>query len=431
MSDRTRRWLWRGLAVLLEAAFIALVRLPQGAGGSLLRCLLWLSAAGLVYLIAVLLTLRPTRLGRPSLRLLVWAAVIFRLTLLPLTPQLTHAALRNQWEGKIQHYSFNPYPYPPANALFAPLAPPAGLPAPQVAAWRPPFAEMLLHAAYALFRGLRLMKLAWAGFDLLLILLLIRLLRARAQPPEWALLYAWSPLAVFEVAGNGHMAPAAVLLLLLALDWAARERKRAGVAAAAAALTAWYALLALPLVLAAAGRKWKAVLAWMLAAATAIWLPYLFFNRRLIFPAVALNLRLRLAAPPFNASLFSLLQAWFGSRAAWAAALALVAAALAAGLWIRGKSTQMDPFRAVFATIGALLLALPHVHPAMALWILPFTVLFPEPAWIYFALAVVWGYAVGRSPLWSWIEYAPLYALLIWQLVRARTAAAAPAAPAP
>ncbi len=439
MSDRKGGWFWLGLAVLLEAAFIALVRLPQGAGSSMRRSLVWLSAAGLVYLIAVLLTLRPTRLGLPSLRLLFWSALIFRLTLLPLTPLLTHAALRNQWEGKIQHFGFNPYPYPPSNPLFSPLQPPVQLPAPRIAAWRPPLAELLLHGAYTLFRGLRRQKIAWAALDLLLILLLFRLLRSRARPPAWALLYAWSPLAVFEVAGNGHLVPAAALLLLLALDWASRATKRAGVAAAAAALVAWYALIAVPLVFAGAGRRWKGMLTWFILAGALIWAPFLFFNRRLILPAVWHNLHQRLAAPAFNASLFPLLQSWFGTPLAWTVAVGLVAAALAGALWPRGVgparrtsaaggeaapelAPSHDPLRAAFVAIGALLLVLPHVQPALALWILPFVVFFPEPAWIYFSLAVVWGYAAGHSRAWTWVEYAPLYALLGWQFWRSRPA---------
>jgi alpha-1,6-mannosyltransferase len=414
MSERAGRWLWRGLAVLLEAAFIALVRAPQGAGTSLLRCLGWLSAAGIVYLIAVVLTLRPTRLGLPSLRFLFWSALVFRLTLLPLTPQLSATAWRNQWDGRIQHYGFNPYPYPPSNSLFAPLQPPAKLPAADLAAWRPPLAEVLLHWAYSGLRGLRRMKIAWVGFDLLLILLLIRLLRARGQAPEWALLYAWSPLPVFEIAGNGHLAPAAALLLLLALDWSTRAPKRAGAATAAAALTAWYALVAVPLVIAAAGRRWKGTLGWLVAIGAALWTPFLFFNRRVIFPAVWRNVQGRLAAPVTNASLFPLLRAWFGPAAAWAVAAALVAAALV-GVWRRGKGAPFDPLQAAFGVIGVLLLVWPHVPPAQALWILPLVVFFPEPAWIYFSLAVLWGYAAGHSVAWTWLEYAPLYVLLAWQ----------------
>jgi alpha-1,6-mannosyltransferase len=419
--DRNGRWLWRALVVLLEAAFIGLIRQPEGAGASLLRCLAWLSAAALVYLIAVILTLRPTRVGAPSLRLLFWSALVFRLTLLPLTPQLSQIALRNQWEGRIQHVGFNPYPYSPSNSLFAPLQPPVNLPAPRLAAWRPPLAEILVHWAFNLLRGVRRMKFAWVAVDMLLVLLLIRLLRARGQAPHWALLYAWSPLAVFEVAGNGQLIPAAVLLALLALAWSTQASKRAGAAAAAAALTGWMALLALPIVFAAAGRRWKGAAAWLAIVGALIWSPFLFFNRQLIFPAVWRNLRRHLAAPAFNASLFALLHAWFGSVAAWAVAAALVAAAFA-GLWLGRKRAPFDPMRAAFAVSAVLILVLPHVHPNELLWLLPLVVFFPEPAWIYFSLAVLWSYVAARSTLGTCLEYAPLYALLVWQGWRARVA---------
>ena len=52
-------------------------------------------------------------------------------------------------------------------------------------------------------------------FDLLLIAALCVLLQLRGLAVERAVLYAWRPLVVVEVAGSGHYEPLALLPLVL------------------------------------------------------------------------------------------------------------------------------------------------------------------------------------------------------------------------
>lgn len=383
----------------------------------LLRCLIWLSGAGLFYLIAVATVLRsaaPSSSKRASLRIILLAAVVFRLTLLPVTPRLSSQLWRFHWDAKIQHLGFNPYAFAPDNALFNPIRTQTDrlAPEPAVAAFYPPLGELLFRWGYDLFGGgLRSQKVMFTLLDLLVLILLTRMLRARGLPPEWVVVYAWSPLAVFEIAGNGHMESAVALLALLALHWAGRRPRPAAIAIASAALTQWYGLLFAPSVLAAAKRKWTGAVAWFVVWPALLSLPYLFINRQWTLPRIAANLRAHLAAAaPFNASLYALVQAWFGHHAG-----AILAVALVAAVVVVTGLRKIEPLRAAYLILGALLLTMPRVYPWHVLWLLPLLAFIPEAPWLYFSVAVPWAYALGQDPRFVWIEYLPLFALLAWQ----------------
>lgn len=404
------------MAAWLEAAFAALL-LPRVQ--SLSRTLLLLAGAGIFYLIAAAITVRKDT-EAPALRLrwIVLAAVAFRLTLLPLTPQLTHELWRFHWDGEIQAAGFNPYAYPPTHVVFQPIRQAADRLAPWQAwaAFHPPLAERIFHWNFSLAPTLRLEKILYVGCDVLLILLLARVLAARGRPREWTLLYAWSPLAVFEIAGNGHMEPVAGLLALLALHWAGRRERRSGFVAGAAALTQWYALVFLPIVFAAARKRWLGAAGWMIALGAAVTLPYWFLNRTFALGLVARNAWTHLASlPAFNASIFALAQNWFGTRVAWAIAAGLVAALVTVHSWKRSEAT-----RAAFGIVTAMILVMPQVAPWHMLWLLPLVAIYPEAPWLYFSLAVLLGYGAVQHPVWVWIEYAPLYAGLAWMALRGR-----------
>lgn len=244
------------------------------------------------------------------------------------------------------------------------------------------------------------------------------MLKARHLPPEWVLIYAWSPLAVFEISGNGHMESAAALFALLALHWSGRRIRLAAVAIASAALTQWYAFALIPTVVVAAGaRRWRGLIngvAWLVGWSVLLTLPYLWINKHLALATIAANVRAHAASLPiFNASLFAIAAAWFGTHVALALAVAVVGAVI-----IVTAARRADPLRAAFLIIGALLLVLPHLQPWFLLWLLPLLVFFPEVPWLYFAAAVPLAYLLPQHSALIWVEYVPLFALLAWQGTR-------------
>ena len=86
------------------------------------------------------------------------------------------------------------------------------------------------------------------GFDLATIVALIALLHRLGRPLLFVAAYAWHPLPIWEIAGNGHVDAAMVALLIWSLWLALVGRNYAGGAlATVAALVKPTALLAMPI----------------------------------------------------------------------------------------------------------------------------------------------------------------------------------------
>lgn len=405
MSTRSGHITLVASAVALEAVLLALLRWPQAG-------LLWFYAAAALYLIALAVVVRGGG-GRTRLRFILLAAVVFRLTLLPMLPQRSNELYRTHWDGEVQHAGFNPYQYAPANDLFNPIrvANDQLVPAPALAAYRLPFAELLARWSFNLSPRVRLEKILFVVFDILLLLLLVRMLRARQWPQERVLIYAWSPLAIVEIAGNGHIEAAAALLLLLAVHWAARRPRLSAAALALAALTQWFAWVAAPAVLAAGRRKWLGRAAAMALCFVVVMLPYAFMNKHFALRVIVANVRAHWSLlAPFNASLFALVANWFGRRAA-----EIVAAGVLIVVIAKSMVRKFEPARAALVAIAALLLVAPQVQPWYVLWLLPLLALWPERGWIYFSLAVPLAYLAPSHGWVVWVEYVPLFALMAWE----------------
>jgi hypothetical protein len=83
----------------------------------------------------------------------------------------------------------------------------------------------------------------------------------------------------------------------------------------------------------------------------------------------------------------------------------------AAGLW-----------RATALAVGACVLLVPTaMHPWYVLWVVPFLCFSPSPALLFFSAVVTLSYTQylvepETLPWWVWLaEYAPFYALLVWE----------------
>jgi len=213
--------------------------------------LLWVGAAAWV------IGRRPP--VRATLVLVLLVAAVTRLLLVPGAPVLSDDIYRYVWDGRVQAAGINPYRYPPADPALAPLRDREIYPnlnrreSPTI---YPPVAQGafgLLYRAHA--SSVAWTKLAFVALDLVAVALLAGLLGLLGRRPELSLLYAWHPLAIFEIGGSGHVEVLGVLGLLAALHLALRGRALlAGVLLAGAGLVKFYALAALP-AFAAGGRR--------------------------------------------------------------------------------------------------------------------------------------------------------------------------------
>ncbi len=400
------------------------------------------------YIAGCALALRGAVRGRTALLAGLALAAAFRLLLLPQAPTLSGDAYRYVWDARLLAHGLSPYLYTPLDPRVAALRDAAVYPH---IGWYfeptlyPPAAQYV----YLLTRLLApdnviAIKIVMLGFEAVTVVGLMALLRARGQDPARVLIYAWNPLAVVEIAGNGHVDAAAAAMIVLAL--LAQRRGRPGLAGALIGLATLFKLFPLALLAALDRRDLRRAVPAALATVAAGYLPFLLTR------ATPFGFLGRYAADQeANQWLYvpAHLARDVGTRHLLHALpiLALVCAvALLAALRWRGR---LDTITAAFLLLLTVLLFSPSMYPWYLLTVLPFVALglrdmrpiavgtplgaegrqtglayLPRIALgpalylapLLFGATVVWSYAFYElnGPLW-WLgvlEYVPLYGLL-------------------
>jgi hypothetical protein len=369
------------------------LRLPPGSGVYLWGALAALAYAGLawhpawapdlrlffaLYAVAWVAALGAARARSGLLPILVGAA-LFRAALVPVEPTLSGDVYRYVWEGHVQAAGYNPYVVPPAAPELVPLrdATWPRINHPDGTAIYPPLAQLAFRGLAALGgagAGVVRFKAFLAAVDFAVVVVLAWALHRRRAPAGRLALYAWNPLAVVEVAGTGHVEALALLPLILALLLAPRHRVL-GWCALAASVAAKYAALILVPLLARAARPRPLAVAAALAFVTLLTLPYVKAGAGLFS-----SLRVYIDIWRYNDLLFRILLPLAGSL--------LRAKLVAAGIlatWIAilmRRRTPLEP--AALATLAALLVLSPTIHPWYLLWpavLLPLVPSMPLFAW--------------------------------------------------
>jgi hypothetical protein len=392
-------------------------------------------------------------------RFLLLCAALFRATLLLRPADLSDDLHRYLWDAAVSATGRSPYADAPSDPGLASVAP--GLRArvahPEIRTVYPPVAQASFRVATLLEGGPLGMKILFGTADVAVVLLL-----AVAGGRDFrfaAALYAFHPLAVTETAGQGHVDPLGIALLLASILLLGRgSRALAGLALALSVLVKYVSLFALP----ALARRGRVRLAAAFAAACAgLWLAASLsgaspagglgeYARRwefngILYPAALglvqvselperakaafLDLKEALDHPVWTQSVFPYFYEAFFARAL----LGLCLFAVLAVVTVRVR----DPWNAAFASIGALLVISPTLHPWYLLWALPFAAVRREPAFLYLSSVAPLSYVLlypvpGVSPqAVRAIELAPFAILLAGTLVRRWRIASSERRPAP
>ena len=380
---------------------------------------------------------KPFEASATCLALIVAFAVVFRLLVLASPLVLSSDLYRYVWDGRVQRAGINPYRYPPEAEALAALRDPDIYPhihRPALITIYPPVAQMLFALITAVVPdSIHGMKAAMVLFDLATMGLLIRLLKTTGHPPEHVVLYAWSPLVVFEFAGSGHVDVLMVPFVLLALQ--ARLTHRPGLAGAMlglATLIKLYPVVLFPALYTRQERHFPlsfgvtlvlGYLPYVLSVGTQV-LGYL---PGYLGPWEDFNGGLR---PWFIIALTPLTTAARSLASAFCIALFLGVGYMVSchhGTdWIR-RATHM---------ISSFLLLVPTTfHPWYVIWLLPCLCFTLSWGWLYLSGAIVLSYIAytldyPSVPLGiQLLEFLPLYLLLLAQMVWQRWQApcAAPA----
>jgi hypothetical protein len=366
-------------------------------------------------------------------------ALVLRLLALPLAPALSNDVHRYAWDGRVVLAGENPYRLAPADSELAPLRNALGdetwerVEHREVATVYPPLALGLFALAAATPWPIVALKTLLAAADLAGCAALLALARRLGLPPERTVWYAWSPVAVIETAGMGHVDALGVAAAVVAALWVVKGRPvGAGVFAAAGALAKLAPLLALPHWARRSGRPWLT-----LAVAGAILLvalaPVALSVGGVPPGLVTYGVDWEFDGPlyePLHRALAALdageaakgfldrLKVWTGEHELWNrfypwayprffAKLALgVLLLLAVARSLRDRRPVAGPG----ALFGTALVASATVYPWYLLWVLPWAALALQPAWLLAAAtaplaywAAVPGAAASDPYPWVWL----------------------------
>ena len=396
------------------AAFIALAVTQAPLGSPLFLAIV----AGPAVVYALLARRLLTRTAAESRGLLVVAlafAAAFRLPLQIRTVDAKSDMVRYLYDGRLQRLGYNPYLVVPDDPAFAGTHTDETRQMPSIRA-RTPYpaaAQWFFRLVVTIHESPRTMKLALVACDMLTIAVLIAWLTSTHRSPWLALMYAWNPLVILEVAHSGHIdALGALWIAVSAWMLSTGRGMRAAMAFVFAVATKLLPIVLLPLF-------WKRIrVRDALAGVVVLALLYLPFASAGTLP---------LGAVPnvvdyirFNGPLFKFMAWLLAPRAAAAIA---VFAGLGVATRMRFKAPADDP--AAWAWPMAVSLACaPVVYPWYLLYLTPF--LFARSCgalivWTFTALPVyaVWDLARHGH---RWFVPAPVqvveYGLVLLVLVR-------------
>ncbi len=364
--------------------------------------------------------------SRRGLAIVIAAAVVFRLTLLPLSPVTSSDVHRYLWEGIAQSHGFDPYVVAPDAKELASLA--RELPTLSQAVTHrhiptiyPPFAQALFLCNAVVFGGSLIgWKIILLVFDGALAAGVWMAIKDRSLPLVGIAGVLWCPLLLLETYEAGHLDLIGAALIVLAVVTMDRRRPILSGIALGLCINVKYLWPLLVLVLlarrAARQRQAAVFVAATVIVAAACWIPYrsgitgawdtarMFVETWAFNDAIFEGLRRLIPGPPWIPMLFT--------TGLLVSLAVLLAARRPRDLWVD-----------VWLLSGTALLLSPVAYPWYFLWIVPGLALRP-PAWLVVWVLTIpvlhvvdWRYAVtghwdSMPWLWVLIEVAPFILLV-------------------
>jgi len=406
-------------ALALEALFALMARSGE-LKVEVIETIALALAAGVVYFIA-LYVLEHSAKSRPAFWIILAAAVLFRLTLYSLTPSLSTDIQRYRWDGRVQNEGWNPYALAPDDPRLAYLRDHgwAVMPGPEIPSMYPPLSQLVFRAGARFLPGTVAFKLPFVLAELLVLAMLARWLQSYADGNYRLAIYAWNPLVIVEFAASGHNDALAIAAMIAALAIIKKRPGASAITLTAGSLAKLFPVTLLPLALRLTGwprklRGWLAFGGAALLAGACVW-PY----RSALTQFPQIFVRYQAIWQDYNPSLYAVLL-WFSGHAELAAG---IGEGVVLGLAIWAAARNIEPLRAAYLIVGAILMLAPNTYSWYFTWIVPLLCFFPNPAWMLLTILQFLSYKVlieyqingiwHFDPYFQWLTYAPFYALLL------------------
>ena len=310
-----RRLIWGGEVGLAAAGYFFLFQTARTDSAMLL--ILW---AALFLLYGIIIRYQAI----VPFKLLIGAAIAFRVLGMLHLPALSDDIYRFIWDGRLLAHGYNPFLYLPREILSGEIAIRAGLtPAlfqklnsPDYYTVYPPLLQGWFAVASILGVSSELATAFWLRLPILLgeitsLWLLYQLLKLLEKDEltrrRGVLLYALNPLVIVELVGNLHYEGLTICFLLAGLYFYLKEKETGS--ASFLALAAGVKLLPLIFIPALLNKNdWQKSLKYMLTASVVFLLPFLFFFNPTIVENISTSLDLYFRRFEFNAGLYYLLR---------------------------------------------------------------------------------------------------------------------------
>ena len=398
----------------------------------------------IVYLFAVcsLLKISSSEEDKRSSGKILWIilvfSLIFRLSLLPLTP--SNDMFRYVWEGRLQLNGLNPYSYPPESSTLEHLRDKfySGIGHKQMTTIYPPLTLMIFAIAELFSHSFFSMKTAFLTFDVLSIFLLVKFLRMMGKEPVHVLIYAWSPLVLISFAARGHCDSLQIFFVILALYLYSMKKKiKSFISISLATMSKCVSIIIVPFLIPRGKFKYLIILFLVILL---LYSPYSSAGRGLFSTLFHFGTQYH-----YNDSVhFLIFCLSLGSP--FISKIITIIILCSVIFYFYKKHLQKNPIETILDTdttiikysymsVGTFLILSPTVHPWYLTWIVPFLCFYHNRAWLVLTGTVVFYYFMNY-PLFSklieykneWVwqevhwlklpEYLPFYFLLLYDFLR-------------
>ncbi|HLI07598.1 MAG TPA: glycosyltransferase 87 family protein [Ktedonobacteraceae bacterium] len=363
---------------------------------------------------------------RLELAITLLGALVMRVMLLSLPPNLSHDSWRYLWDARVTLLGYSPYVYGPGDQLFVHLRDfiYANSRFRDVPTIYPPGAQAIYLLSYLIApSNLYVLKGIFIGFDMLTCGTLAYYLYRLGLDPRRAIIYAWCPLPIVEFAIQGHVDVLTVTFTVLAVLCATREgtgwRVLVGFLVGMATLTKFYPILLLVVVL---RPRWRdlALLAACFATITLAYVPYYILGHGQILGFLSKYA----SQQGTDAGMVQLAMQWVAqvkhfslkTALAWEHAVDFVVVCIVSlvVLLLRWRQ-RLSMVAATLIVYSAALAISSHVFPWYTTTLLPWIAVLIGPLWTgkrlsgkYLAVAMAWyfacvsllGYFFDSSPDW-------------------------------
>jgi len=326
-----------------------------------------------------------------ELGLIFFGAVMLRVILLPLPPNLSHDSWRYLWDARVTLHGYSPYTYAPNDPLLAHLRNVIydNSRFRNVPTLYPPGAQSIYLLSYLFapdnlfaFKGILL------GLEIVSIAAIAWLLQHKGLDPARCLIYAWCPLPIVEFALQGHHEAITIVFTLLALVCAYGQwrgsRLLTGFFIAMAALTNIYPLFFLLVML--RRRDWALLVACGVTIVVA-YIPYLLLGHGMVlgfFSTYASEQTPNESIVPLGVHYISAL---FGLAktptliVGYGVDLIIVGGVSLLLWWLR-RSERISMELGILALTGTVFAVASHIYPWYTTELLPWVALLIGPVWL-------------------------------------------------